>query len=62
MNSHNKEGVVANPLVILREEFDNLTILRGGGGCLDRIQVFISGKLPLVHDHAAACLCDCVPK
>jgi SynChlorMet cassette protein ScmD len=27
MNSHNKEGVVANPLVILREEFDNLAIL-----------------------------------
>ena len=28
---------------------------RGGRGCLDRKQGFISGNLLLVHDHAAAC-------
>ncbi len=35
---------------------------RGGRGCLDRKQGFISGKLLMVHDHAAACFCDSVPK
>jgi hypothetical protein len=34
----------------------------GGRDCLDRKQGFISGKLLLIHDHAAACFCDCVPK
>ncbi len=47
---------------IIATNQESLDELRGGGGCLDRIQVFISGKLPLVYDHAAACLCDCVPK
>jgi SynChlorMet cassette protein ScmD len=27
MNEHNKKGVVANPMVVVREEFDNGTIL-----------------------------------
>jgi SynChlorMet cassette protein ScmD len=27
LNKHNKKGVIANPLVILREEFDDRTIL-----------------------------------
>jgi SynChlorMet cassette protein ScmD len=27
MNEHNKKGVIANPLVMLREEFDNRAIL-----------------------------------
>ena len=31
--------------------------LRGGPGCLDREQGFISGLLIRVNDHAAACLC-----
>jgi len=31
---------------------------RGGRGCLDRKQGFISEKLFRVHDHAAACFCD----
>ena len=35
---------------------------RGGRDCLDRKQGFISGKLLLVHDHAAACFCNSVPK
>ncbi len=34
----------------------------GGLVCLDRKQGFISGKLPWVHVHAAACLCGWVLK
>jgi len=36
----------------------NGDIVRGGRGCLDRKQGFISEKLFRVHDHAAACFCD----
>jgi DNA-binding NtrC family response regulator len=35
---------------------------RGGLGCLDRKQGFISGRLLRVHDHAAACFCGIVLK
>jgi hypothetical protein len=35
---------------------------RGGLGCLDRKQGFISGILLWVHDHAAACFCGRVLK
>jgi hypothetical protein len=52
--------LVGNHLAM--DPFSGHLFARGGRGCLDRRQVFISGTLPLVHDHAAACFCDCAPK
>jgi hypothetical protein len=39
-----------------------LSAVTGGLGSSDREQGFISGKLPCVKIHAAACFCDSVLK